>query len=48
MERLALTLTKAAGICKPAGGGKWPEEKLPLEEDSTRHPTIVDSLYPGP
>ena len=48
MERLALTLTKAAGICKPAFGGKWPEEKLPLEEDSTRHPTIVDSLYPGP
>ena len=48
MERLALTLTKAAGICKPAFGGKWPEEKLQLDEDSTRHPTIVDSLYPEP
>jgi len=35
-------------ICKPAFGGKWPEEKLQLEEDSTKHPTIVDSLYPEP
>jgi hypothetical protein len=48
MKDLSLTLTKAAGICKPAFEEKRLEGKLPLEQDSMRHSTNVDFLNHEP